>query len=525
MVERGEQRRWNAGRNERFAAGGVCLVITVVSVAFLANSMLKPLSRDEHMYCTAGALVAQGKAIYQDFAYPSQLPYHPLLLAAVYRTLGTTHYLLLGRLVSVFSDITILVLIVAIYRRAFEGYRFEGWLFGLAGALLHAFNPSITWACGYAWNHDVVLLCVVLSFWLFLTMDFRRRVHLCRPALMGGLLMLATCMRVTTALVTALFLVALFVRPSGSLTKRMRAVLPFTLAALVVLTWPLWISIQASQAVRINLLQIPALYAQWLHDRGMAFGKVRLALAVLTTPGYLALLVAGGYLAAVTAKRWPDVTPQTRRNLALAALLAAAFIVIAFIPPTMWDQYWAMPVPFLVIGLAFPLAQLCTGANSPSGAGRLQITRLVVLICVLLTIGQNIPFLFRVTTAWRPTSWVPLQVHKTAGDLAKRLPEDGPVLTLGPLYALESGRDIYPELASGSIVYRVADAMSPDQRTVTHTVGPKSLKVLLQKSPPAGAILGVETSPAGLEASLREAIPSACPIEEYDTGLAVYSKP
>ena len=60
------------------------LVLVVLSAAMVANAMTKELGRDEQMYCTAGVLLARGKLIYRDFAYPSQLPYHPLLLAGLF---------------------------------------------------------------------------------------------------------------------------------------------------------------------------------------------------------------------------------------------------------------------------------------------------------------------------------------------------------------------------------------------------------------------------------------------------------
>ena len=101
------------------------------------------------------------------------------------------------------------------------------------------------------------------------------------------------------------------------------------------------------------------------------------------------LLTTGGYLTVVTIRRWKDIAPETRRNLVLAAMLAATFAVIAFIPPTMWDQYWAMPVPFLATALAFPLAHLCKNADRLGDASQFRIARLVVLVGVLLTVSQN----------------------------------------------------------------------------------------------------------------------------------------
>ena len=95
----------------------VFLILVALSLVILGNSMTKPLGRDEQMYCAAGVLLAQGKMIYRDFSYPSQMPYYPLLYAALFRILNTTHYLLAGRILSSVCDILVAVCIVGIYRR------------------------------------------------------------------------------------------------------------------------------------------------------------------------------------------------------------------------------------------------------------------------------------------------------------------------------------------------------------------------------------------------------------------------
>ena len=151
------------------------LVLLALSLAILGSSMTKPLGRDEHMYCTGGVLMAQGKTIYRDFAYPTQLPYHPLLYAAIYKITDTQHYLLTGRLVSTLCDILIAICILAIFCRAFKSRHIEGLLPGSAGLCLYLFNPFVNYANGYAWNHDFVILCVILSYWLFISTDFQAK--------------------------------------------------------------------------------------------------------------------------------------------------------------------------------------------------------------------------------------------------------------------------------------------------------------------------------------------------------------
>lgn len=100
------------------------------------------------------------------------------------------------------------------------------------------------------------------------------------------------------------------------------------------------------------------------------------------------------------------------------------------------------------------------------------------------------------------------------------------MLTLGPLYALEGGCHIYPQLACGSIIYRVADRMSEEARALTHTVGPATLDGLTRACPPAAILVGVEPSYFSfLEEPLQRLVPEDWQRETYDVTLRLFSRP
>ena len=101
----------------------VLLALGVLALAIVANSMTKPVGRDEQMYCAGAVCMAEGKMIYRDFSYASQMPYHPLLCAALFRLSGTSYYLLVGRLLSCACDILVMLCIVGIYGRVFRDSR------------------------------------------------------------------------------------------------------------------------------------------------------------------------------------------------------------------------------------------------------------------------------------------------------------------------------------------------------------------------------------------------------------------
>jgi hypothetical protein len=478
------------------------VAIILLGATILANSMTKDVGRDEQMYCTAGAMLAQGKMIYRDFSYPSQLPYHPLLLSVCYRVLDTTHYLLVGRLVSAVSDFLVVLAIILIYRSVFAPRRTEGLLFGLAAAGLHVFNPFVDYAGGYAWNHDVVILCVVVALGLFATTDFQKRACL-RIGLIGVLLTAAACMRVTTALVGILFFGAILWMAGGPLRNRFRTVLPFLAGALVMLAWPAWVIAQAPEAFRLNLVRIPTLYGRWLHEIGMTFDKVSLTMSALSTPACLILLVlAAGLLRAGWLRR-ANLDAQERKKAVATALLPLVFILIAYIPPTMWLQYLAVPVPFIAIALAYPLAAVRRQGSSHDLARR--VTTFAVPAAAVVTILLGSASLSRSVFVLVPEKWEPIRIHRTSRAAMEQVKEPKRVLTLGPLYALEAGCDIYTELSSGSIVYRIANRLTPEERRITHTIGPQTLNEILAECPPAAVIVGVERDKfRSLEDPLRQ---------------------
>ncbi len=488
--------------------------------------MTKEVSRDEQMYCTAGVLLGQGQMIYRDFSYPSQLPYHPLLLATLYRSLGTTQYLLVGRLVSVLCDVLVVVFILLIYRSIFGLYRQSGLLLGLAAAVLYVFNPLVDYAAGYAWNHDVVILCVVASLWLFITTDFQKRSRFRRMAALGALLTFATCMRVTTVLIEMLFFAAILSIAGGSVRHRIRTALPFGAAALVVALWPLWVIARAPRAFWLNFVPIPTLYGRWLHEIGKTFDKVALTVDALTQPGYLALLILGVSLVAIAWRersRWEGVE---KRKAVVAALLPLLFFVIAYIPPTMWHQYLAVPVPFLVVAMAYPLVALWRHAEEFRDGRWYRLTcGLMGGAAIVVVLAYPLP-LQRCLFLAVPERWTPTEFHHVAVKIGADIGRQGPVLTLGPLHALEGGRDIYRELSSGSVVYRIADRMAAPEREITHTVGPKTLDEMARIHPPAGIIVGVEPSYfASLEEPLRKLAPPDWLRDTYGDTLQVYRRP
>ena len=496
-------------------------VLVILSVLLFLNGMTKPPTRDEQMYCSAGVLMAEGQTIYRDFAYVSQLPYHPLLLAALYRGLGTTHYLLTARAVSILCEIGIMACIVGIYRFAFGSQRPAGILFGTMGALFYACNPIVYMANGYAWNHDVVLLCVLLALWLTLTGDAGGRLGFIRFAAVGGLLTIASCMRITTALIWGLFLFYLFLGAGFERRHRPLVGLAFLVGTVVMLLWPLSVFIRAPQACLANIVSLPKVYAQWHTAQGSVHNKLDLTLICLTTLGYLSLLMA--MLSTLVASSLPGkaLSPFRHAHQRFLTALAGGFVVIALLPPTMWQQYWAVPVPFFVLSMATPLHEAWQKREQGIPA---RITIGIISACALLTLGAHAVTLWQSPPSLSPSEWAPVKLHRIARTIARTIAREvevsGPLLTVSPLYALEGGRPIYPELATGAIVFRIADSLSADVFGRIRAVGPSSLGQLLRKHPPGAILVGTETGfLADIDASFSEHAPATWTVTVLESSV------
>ena len=473
--------------------GVVCLLVLVaMSVAIFANSMTKPIGRDEHMYCAGAVLLSQGKMIYRDFSYVAQLPYHPLICAAMFRLFDTSRYLLTVRMLSVVCDILVMFAIVGIYQYVFRSYRVAGRLLGTAGAMLYVFNPLVDYANGFAWNHDVVILCVVISFWLFVATDFEGKRKWLRIAAMGSLLTIATWMRVTTTMVWLVFLVMLLFSVKGELKIRLKAALPFLAGTLVFSAWPVYIIAQAPRAFFLNTVRIPMLNGAWLREAGMVYDKLSLTVGSLMTANYILILIIGFnlYLSVV----WQGRKEKNLNigHMLLGALLPITFFVIAFVPPTMWRQYWAVPVPFIVISFAQPFLQLRKRAERVKGYRHFYVFCILIATAVAVSVASYPVVLMRTLYITIPENWVPNQVHEISKDFACKINEPKRVLTLSPLFAIETGCDIYPELSAGVFVYRIADYLSEDERRAALAVGPAGIGELVDKVPPSAVITGIE---------------------------------
>jgi hypothetical protein len=190
----------------------------------------------------------------------------------------------------------------------------------------------------------------------------------------------------------------------------------------------------------------------------------------------------------------------------------------------MWQQYLAVPVPFLVISLAFPLLYLRKLTDKAGVNRRFKMATALMLVCSLVALFSYPVVLYRTPVVLVPERWAPVEIHKVSEDIAAKTNDPKRILTLAPLFAIEGGCDIYTELSAGAIIYRIADTLSAEQRRITHTAGIETLAESLEKNPPSAVILGVEMGRLE-EPIYKSVVTPDWKIKDYENGPIAYFRP
>jgi hypothetical protein len=473
----------------------VVLVLIALSLVIFMRSMAQPVVDPEHVSCTAGVLLTKGKMIYRDFACVAQMPYHPFLCAAIYKALNTTHYLFAARMLTVVCDILIIISIIGIFHRVFASFPNTGWLFGMAMAVLYVFNCHVDEVNGFALNLDFMILCILVSFWLFISTDFKRRSRYLRIGAMSILLTLATCLHVTAVFIQLLFFVMLLIQHAESGRQRLKTALPFLIAPAVILILPIWTMVQTPRAFFINIFEMPILRMQLIRKTQLmmgatVFGKFTRILTYLTIPrGIFPFLIAICLIVLIMLGR-RKLKISNLTNALHTILVPVIFLIIILCSPEVLYENCAILVPFIIISFAYPLLYL--RRLETSNPHRLfRIASIVVIACTFSQVASQPFLLLRISKIFRPQSWIPMRLHQISDEIAQKAREPKLVATLAPLYALESGCDIYPELSSGWAGSKIASIMSDSKREITNTLSVETFKEMLEERPPSAVIIDI----------------------------------
>lgn len=472
------------------------LGLVVAAFALYKMSLLKPIDHDEHQFvASAAALARSGWLPYRDAPY-HHLPYLSFLYAALFSFGGPL--LATARAFCVAASIGVLAItgyaVADALRDRSPRLRITGVL--VAAVVLLA-NPVFVYTSGRAWNHDLPLLLTLGA--VLLHLRWLAGEH--RPVQLfvaGVLLGAAIGTRSSFALVIPAFAVSFLVLGRADTQRRIQATALFAGGGFVALLPVAFLFASAPEGflfgnLRYNL-ELNTEYRRVTHwpvamDLGGKLDYVRTEILGHRRNGLLLLL----YPLAVGSAAIRGGLRRHASAHAFHLLLLITLVFAAWSPTPTWYQYFFPIVPFLIIASAQALAdheQVRSAAVALTVAGLLAVTSIAGL-------RHYVPAML---TDTRETYLA--EVGRTADELgAVSLP--GPVLTLGPIFALEANRDIYPWLATGAFSWRTAPLVSPAERASLGLVGPDELSDALASTPPVAILVGVEQGDdEALEAAL-----------------------
>lgn len=521
----------------------------------LGMAMRKVINHDEHQFIAAGVLIArQGLVPFLDFPY-FHLPGLSYLYAGAF--LWSDRLLLTARGLAVGAAWLMLLLLLVAPLGLFQRQQripsgatgapqkrgstlnWTRWA-GVLIVLLLISTQTFRYTMGWAWNHDVPVLLLCVAVWVQLRLAIAHRPGsppLYAYLLIGLLMGLATAMRASFALPALVF--ALFALPplqislSASATAKpepgWRAGLLRRLGQPAAWRPILWLGVGGLIGSLPGWVFFPIAPAQFLFGN---FEYVRLNTAHYLETGGLA--PGEGWR-----QKW-EMTRDTlitvwRANFALVLLSVVQTVRVVYmnrgrampglgflgvlIPAALVSGYAPTPMQVQYIYLAFPLLALLNLALlAYDPMPRLGMG--LLLVAALYGASQaGADFRDSWAAAWQPGTWVPVQVHAHGQQIARLVENnrtwqaapafsqalhDGPIITLAPIYALEGGAQIRPELVSGPFGWRVANLVAPSVRRAMDIVGPDELLPEMAGHPPQALLVGIHGAHAPLEPPLNE---------------------
>ena len=470
---------------------GLTWVVAGLLALGLLGMTLANRAHNEQMYVAAGYLLSRGQRLYTDFAFV-QMPYMPWVYAAIYSVTGAGYYLLKAKLVTWACLMLAAWLLVARSRWASRG---GDTLFAATLLTLVLANYYTIKAVEEASNYALPLLLSVAAYVVFLRgVEGRSRLWL--AALLAGLALGgAVGSKLYYATLALPFgLVALTYPRDLPLTRRLvQGVGGLALGGVVGLGPVAVYALGDWDRFAFNNLGYHTLNAQWRLQGGFTDGmtlasKLDVARDLVINPNYLVLELWLAAALILVGWRRPSA------GMLLAAGCSLTALVTAFTPSPLFSQYFAMPVPFLVLGMA----ELYGGADAPARGVLTRLALVCAVAAILVVLPRHTSALTRLVTPRE--SWAGLASVADSEAIRAALQETGAldaaepprVVTLSPVAALETQLAFYPELATGSFVYRIGDLLTPEQRTAYVATSPGTMAALLDVRPPAAILVGDE---------------------------------
>jgi hypothetical protein len=475
----------------------------LIAAIIISRTLSTGYSHDENQFVAAGELlVSNGLLPYVNYPY-THMPYAMALYGLLQKL--TPFDFLAARLLSTLAWIGSLGVIVALCRivsRARQGgstmasdVLFSTWEFLIVGLLVY--HPLAQTVPVLALNDSIATLFALLALLCFVLALQLASKSQTWPFATGLLVSLAAFSRfnyASLAVVLAILwlLHSLLTRANSWFAAQWRFWSGVLLGGLPALTLyalaPAAFYYGNLVYIRLNTLY----YEGLLYRAGMDLGSKLMGFAqgLLHRPIDLLLLIVLLYVAITS-----FLGIFRRRSIShLAAFAAAGFafvlLLTAFAPTPTFSHYFFAPLPFSVLLLSWLLRDL-------RRFGRVaEFAAIAAVLATFLFSARIQNPLTELSTLARPRDWTPFEVHDYALELRQLIPQ-GRVLSILPMFPLESGLDVYPFLANGPFSWRTSLLLTSERRRDYGVTSPEELPALLRSAPPVAIMTGFEAPNAG----------------------------
>jgi hypothetical protein len=487
----------------RSHAAGVVLALAsgVIFIALALRILNYEMRKDEQLYVPPVSLL-DTSALYSGFFY-NHTPGSAWLFHGIGWLTGTDHLLLAGRLGVLFGWI-VLIAVIGGLSLVLTRSRLASWcivVLALANELFLT-QPGMT-----ATNNLLPLPLSLLGLGLFIlaVRDGQPRLLLCVGA--GFFLALAAVFKISAVAFIPPVALAAFLLPRAlPLRERLWGVVAPTALGGLVGGLPILYYLVSDPArflahvvgyhrgPHAHYMRMPG-----IADDGAAITpatKLMMAFDIWLSAGVAVALVAVLALALTLATARPSERNGVARTGVVRAPILLVFgaalcaIIFAFIPTPGFPQYFAPPLICIPLALAILFADL--------GPDRQRQFETVLLAAAVVALVAATPRLGQyLARAPHPERWTVTRVHGYGQAIAARMAAAGAVgkvATLAPIYPLEGGLAVYPELATGPFVYRTGDITPPELAAQYRMTSPKTIGALLAADPPAALLLGFDAA-------------------------------
>ena len=463
--------------------GFAALAAALLGVA--GRLLAYPLNRDENMFVSVASQIGSGD-LYRDLGY-NHLPNLAYLLAGVFAITDTQHYLLVGRLVMVAGWIGAIAALWLIVRRLRLGLE----VFFAASALILG-NVLLLGPSGMLVSNNFLPIPFIFFAFYFLLGALAKDKPGSGEAFLAGLIVSLTIgLKANYIVLAPLFALAALLAPAHRpLRERIiRAFVPLAIGGVVGgLPSLLHLTLDPqgflSHTLRYFTELQPAFWQDSTEPKTVSMtAKVLLAEQIWLRDMVL-LAIASSAILGIVALLDKGVRSLVDWRVILLCGLVLFGFVVAFVPTPSFPQYFAPPVPFIVL-LVIVLASIVRDTRS---AVLMPLMVTIAALGLLAGATRIVPGLMEFR---KPDTWQAFALKREvsrAGDIVG-LPQGARVATLTPVYALEGGYSVYPEFVAGQFMYRVSQYISEADRPLYRTTSPFELEAFLDADPPAGILV------------------------------------